>query len=435
MRKVLFIAYYFPPLGLSGVQRTFKFVKYLSKFNWIPTVLTVSPGGYFAKDYTMLKEIEDQDIRIIRAESKLEPTQIFKKKEVMEMPHESFRKLANRMSQTFLLPDNKIGWKKRAVEVGSELIENEGFDVIYSTAPPYTDFLIGSELKKKYNIPYVIDYRDSWLDNPYNFYPTPIHKNLASRMERRVLHDSDHIITINRRIKELLLMRYKFLKYNDVTILSQGYDPDDFVIPDGITLPKVKKFRITYSGTFVDKRSPKYFLKALAKLFKENPEIRHNFEACFVGHFRKENEKIVDKYELRDVVNLVGYVEHHECIKYLSTSDVLWMIIGKGKGEDMMSTGKLFEYIGAKKPILGCVPDGIAKNTILESKAGVVTDPYNVDEIAKAILELYYKWKGGTLPEPNEDFVNKYNRINLTSDLSKIFELLVDYSAFQKRTE
>ena len=383
----------------------------------------------------MLKKIEDQDISIVRVGSKLEPTQIFKKKDAIEMPHEFVRKFSSRLSQFFLLPDNKIGWKKKAVEAGSKLLENEKFDAIFSTAPPYTDFLIGEELKEKFNLPYVIDYRDSWMDNPYNFYPTPLHRSIVSRMERRVLHSSDHIITINRRIKELLLIRYKFLKYTDITIIPQGFDPEDFDIPENETLPRVKKFRITYSGTFIDKRTPKYFLRAVAKLLKENPEIRHNFEACFVGNFRKENEKIVDKLNLRDVVNIVGYVEHKECIKYLVTSDVLWMMIGEGKGEDMMSTGKLFEYIGAKKPILGCVPDGIAKNTILESKSGFVVNPYDVNGIAKILLDLFYRWKGGTLPQPDDDFVNKYNRINLTCDLSRVFELLIDYSAFEKRTE
>jgi glycosyltransferase involved in cell wall biosynthesis len=433
MRKVLFIAYYFPPFGLSGVQRTFKFVKYLSLFNWQPTVLTIAPGSYFAKDYTMLKEIEDQDINIVRVETKMEPSQIFNKKDVRELPRESIRKLLNKLSQTFFIPDNKIGWKKRAITTGIELMQKEHFDVLFSTAPPYTDFLVGAELKKIIDIPYVIDYRDSWLDNPYNFYPTPIHKSIASKMERMVLHASDHIITINRRIKELLIMRHKFLKYNDITILSQGFDPRDFVIPEHVTLPKVNKFRITYSGTFIDKRTPKYFLRAVHNLLEKYPEMRGKFEACFVGHFRKENKKIVTKLGLSDVVNIVGYVEHHECIKYLLTSDVLWLIIGKGKGEDMMSTGKLFEYIGAQKPILGCVPEGVAKNTLLESHVSLTTDPYNVEQIEKALLRFYNLWKANALPSPNLDFVDRYNRINLTNSLSRIFELLVDFSTFQKR--
>jgi glycosyltransferase involved in cell wall biosynthesis len=433
MKKVLVISYYFPPMGMAGVQRTLKFVKYLPDYNWKPTVLTIVPGGYYAKDYSLLKEIEDKDINIVRVESKMEPTQMLKKNDTVIMPKETIRKLVSKSSQVFLLPDNKIGWKNRAVKAAEELLERENFDVIYSTAPPYTDFIIGKELKEKFHLPLVFDYRDAWTDNPYNFYATPLHKIWTSRLEKSALHASDHIITINRRIKELLLLRYKFLKYNDITILSQGFDQSDFASLQTHTLPKVNKFRITYSGTFIDRRTPKYFLMAIDKLLKEKPEIRKDFEACFVGYFRKENEKIVKKLNLDDVVNIIGYVDHNECIKYLVTSDVLWMIIGEGKGDDMMSTGKLYEYIGARKPILGCVPDGVAKNTIQESGAGVVVRPDDVKGISEAIYDLYLKYKKNSLPIPSEEFVDKFDRSKLTCELSKIFELLTSYSTFEKR--
>jgi glycosyltransferase involved in cell wall biosynthesis len=433
MRKVLIIAYYFPPMGMAGVQRTLKFVKYLPDHNWIPTVLTISPGGYYAKDYLLLKEIENKNVNIVRAESRFEPTQIMKSKDTIRMPRESVRKFISLLSQTIFVPDNKIGWKKKALYIAEELMEKENFDVVYATAPPYTDLLIGLELKRKFHVPLVLDYRDAWVDNPYNFYPTPVHKLLNVKLEKKTLRISDHVITINRRIKELILRRYKFLRYSDVSIIPQGFDPEDFIVTSQETLPKVNKFRITYSGTFIDKRKPKYFLHALHKLLKEKPEIRQDIEACFVGNFRKENERIIKKLNLQDTVNIVGYVDHKECVKYLITSDILWLIIGKGKGEDMMSTGKLFEYIGARKPILGCVPDGIAKNIILESKAGIITEPYDIDGISKAIYDLYLKYKNNNLSIPSIDFVEKYNRFKLTEDLSKIFELLIDYSTFQKR--
>jgi glycosyltransferase involved in cell wall biosynthesis len=432
MKKVLVIAYYFPPMGMAGVQRTLKFVKYLHDYNWKPTVLTIAPGAYYAKDYSLLNELEGKDIEILRVQTMMEPTQMLKNKEVLDIPKESHRKILSRLSQVFLLPDNKIGWKKKAIELAENYIEKENIDVIYSTAPPYTDFLIGVELKKKFHLPLVFDYRDAWVDNPYNFYATPFHKMMSIKMERKALHESDHIITINRRIKELLISRYSFLKYNDITILSQGFDPVDFNDDETATLPKVNKFRITYSGTFIDRRTPIYFLTAVDKLLKENPEMRNDFEACFLGHFRKENEKIVKKLKLQDVVNIVGYVDHKECIKYLKTSDVLWLIIGKGKGDEMMSTGKLFEYIGARKTILGCVPEGVAKNTILESNAGIVTEPNDSNAIAEAIYKLYKMYKKKQLPKPPDDFVDKFDRNKLTGELSKIFELLTDYSTFHR---
>ena len=50
MHKVLVFAYYYPPMGLSGVQRTLKFTKYMKLFNWKPTVITADDVAYFAHD-------------------------------------------------------------------------------------------------------------------------------------------------------------------------------------------------------------------------------------------------------------------------------------------------------------------------------------------------------------------------------------------------
>src|SRR5512142_2020915 len=110
-RTVLVVAYYFPPMGLSGVQRTLKFVKYLPEFGWRPTVLTVTPTGYYAQDYTMLEEIKQ--IRIERAGS-LDPNRLFRRKGVVKMPSERWRKILTYLSDFFFIPDNKVGWKRKA---------------------------------------------------------------------------------------------------------------------------------------------------------------------------------------------------------------------------------------------------------------------------------------------------------------------------------
>jgi glycosyltransferase involved in cell wall biosynthesis len=430
MRKVLVVAYYFPPMGLSGVQRTLKFVKYLPLYNWQPTVLTVIPGSYFARDESLLKEIEPLQIRVVRTGS-LDPTRFFRRgnsseARVLKMPREWIRKILNVGSQFFFIPDNKIGWKRKACRAAVELLQKERFDLIFATAPPYTDFLIGHYLKKRFRTPLVLDYRDAWIDNPYHFYLTPIHRWLHHSLENRVLRASDKVITINRRIKEVLLKRYPFLQYQDVEIIPQGYDPADFDHAGIVPLPPGQKMRLTYSGTFIDKRTPKYFLEALARIFNEQPGLRNKIEACFVGHFREENLKLVRRLGLQDAVRLTGYVDHNECVRYLLASDVLWLIIGKGTGEDMMSTGKLFEYLGARKPILGCVPDGIARTTIEDSGAGMVVEPDDVDGIAAAIKTLYRKYEAGTLVGPAADYVEKFNRKRLTADLARTFELLVE---------
>jgi glycosyltransferase involved in cell wall biosynthesis len=414
MNHVLVIAYYFPPLGLSGVQRTLKFVKYLPQFGWQPTVITVGRTAYYAKDESLLKELEQLNIEVIRTDS-FDVNTLMNKKDIVKMPKERTRKLLSRLSDTFFIPDNKIGWKRHALKAAGEIIAKQKFDAIFSTAPPYTAFLIGKALKEKYNIPLVIDYRDSWVDYLYKFYPTPIHKYLNVRLERKVLRASDSIITASRKVKEHILKRYKFLTYNDIQILSQGFDPEDMKVESKGLLPLIDKMRFTYSGVFYEDRTPAYFLEALALVFKNNPQMRGRIEACFVGAFRSEYIEIVNRLGLQNSVNILGYIDHKEAVKYILASDVLWVMMM----DDDSSPGKIFEYIGAKKKILATIPKGYM-SAIIEEANGVRVDPQNVQEIANTIVNLYGQYERKALRGPRHEIVDKYNRIKLTSELAKV---------------
>src|SRR5579862_8968600 len=163
LHNVLVIAYYFPPMGLSGVQRTLKFVKYLPQFGWHPTVLSVTPTGYFAQDDALLSELDGLGITIARSGS-WDANRVFKSKGTIRMPSERMRKILTFLSDTFFIPDNKIGWKRKALRVARNLMKERHFDVIIATAPPFTDFVIGAQLHDEFGTPLVLDYRDPWLD-------------------------------------------------------------------------------------------------------------------------------------------------------------------------------------------------------------------------------------------------------------------------------
>jgi glycosyltransferase involved in cell wall biosynthesis len=406
-------------MGLSGVQRTLKFVKYLPKFGWHPTVLTVTPGGYFAKDDSLLKEVQSPEIRIERTDA-AGPGKLFAKREVVKLPSERSRKFFSRLSDIFFIPDNKIGWKRKAVAKALELHKETPFDLVFATAPPFTDFLIGADVKAKINKPLVFDYRDPWFDYPFKFYPTPLHKWRHYLLERRALRASSHVITTNRRVKESLIARYRFLTYHDVDIVPQGYDPDDFEF-NGAVNRTPGKMRITYAGIFWEDRVPDFFLRALSDLFQEKPGLRDKIEACFVGHFRDENLRIVEQLGLQESVRVLGYLPHQECVRQLVASDVLWMIVGDEYG----SPGKTYEYIGARKPILGCAPDGFLKSTILEA-GGKVVNPEDVPGIKNAINDFYDLYERNALKGPKPDVIEKYSRVNLTGQVARIFESLFE---------
>ncbi len=417
-RRVLVIAYYFPPLGLSGVQRTLKFVKYLPDFGWLPTVLTVDDRGYFAKDEGLLDDLKGRPVEIVRTPS-LDPLHFFRKKNVVPMPSGFRYTLFGKISSFFFIPDNKIGWRRHAVAEGKRILAQIPHDMIFSTAPPYTDFLIASELKRSFGLPLVFDYRDAWLENPLHSYPTPLHRFLHRRKEAHALRSANHVITINRQIKESIVRNNPHVSHHDVSIIPQGFDPEDFTLEE--VSARDSFMRITHAGTFYFNRSPVAFVEGLLRFFEQTPEARRNVKVTFAGNAREEDARIISRNGLDDCIEMAGYLPHDRCVRLLQASDVLMIIIGSGRGEEMISTGKLYEYIGAKKPILATIPDGAARRVLEKHGAAFIANPDDAEGIANHLSTLYALHRKGALPKPSSEFVSNFDRRELTRQLAQVF--------------
>ncbi|MDF1612476.1 glycosyltransferase [Stygiobacter electus] len=421
MYKVLVIAYYYPPMGLSGVQRVLKFTKYMHKFNWQPTVITAGNVAYFAHDLSLLKEAEEAGVEIIRTDAFDINSILGAKYNTVSMPKELIRKFLSRLSKTFFIPDNKNSWSKKAYQVAKEKLSKEKFDMIFVSVPPYSQFVMAAKLKKEFGLPLFVDYRDLWYENHFAFYITPYHKYKHKKLEYNALKETEKVIAINRKIKEKILLTYPFLKYDDVIIIPHGFDQEDF--DKNEPYKKLNsKMKLTYSGIFYENITPEYFLRAFKELTIENPEIANNIELEFIGHLRKENKNLINELGLNSYVIEYGYLEHDEVIKRLNGSDVLWMMIGNIKNAETISTSKLFEYFGARKPILGCVPEGAAKQALKEYGASFITNPDYIDEIKNAIKEIYNLYVNNNLPVANEEFIEKHNREKLTEQLVTAFQ-------------
>lgn len=422
MFKVLVIAYYFPPMGLSGVQRTLKFVKYMKNYNWEPTVITTDKVAYFAHDKYLNDELNSLNINVIRVGGSVEPNSILSKFGTIKLPSEFIRNLFDKVSQTLFIPDNKISWSKKMYQKVEEILSREHFDAIFVTSPPFSSFEILSKIKEKFDVPLFADYRDLWYGSYFAFYPTPFHKLLHKQKEYKALKAVDRVIVTNRKIKEKLLKNYPFLTFDDVVIISHGYDQEDFNKIQPYPKPQ-NKMVLMYSGIFMVYSTPKYFLKAFKSLLIERPDIASNIELHFVGFLRKENQKLIKHLKLQSFVKDHGYVNHNEAIAKIKSADVLWFMVSERRNIDAILPGKLYEYLGAQKPIIACVPEGAAKMAIEESGAGFFCKPDDINEIKKTILKVYELYKEGNLPKPSEEFLIKFRRDNLTELLTKQFQM------------
>jgi glycosyltransferase involved in cell wall biosynthesis len=174
-----------------------------------------------------------------------------------------------------------------------------------------------------------------------------------------------------------------------------------------------------YSGIFLVYSTPEYFLKAFKQLSIERTDIASNIELHFVGFLRKENQKLIRKLNIQSFIKDHGYVNHAESIEKIKTADVLWFMVGKRKNIDTILPGKVYEYIGSRKPIIACVPEGAAKIAAADYKASFITEPDNIDQIKNTIIEVYNLYKEGKLPSPDEKYVESFRRDLLTEQLAK----------------
>ncbi len=395
-------------MGMGGVQRSSKFVKYLPDYGWEVTVLTSAAGAYYAFDYTLLDELSKENIQIARTGGSGQA------KEVKNL-NEKLRKFLGKSAQIFLVPDTKRLWKNKAKKLADEIIAENRPDVIFATAPPYTDFMLGYEMSKKYDIPLVTDYRDAWVDCPYNFYLTPFHKMINANYEKKILGHAKKVITINQKIKDLLVKRYGGELDEKIEILSQGFDPEDFS-GDAEYQNTDGKFRVLYAGSFFHFMTPEYFFEGAKAAVKKMPALKKNLVLEFAGYFPDMYKPAGDELN----IEYLGYIPHNECTRKMLQADVLWMMIGGQKGSDMISTGKIYDYIGSRKPVIACVPESEAKRTLTEYGNAKICSPYNPEEISEAILYYYNLFMQGKIPKADKSKVEKFNRKLLAGKLSEI---------------
>lgn len=419
-KRVLILAYYFPPMGLSGVQRTLKFAKYLPEFGWDPTVLTVEPAGYFAYDESLAAEVAEIGLTVHRTPS-LDPTRLFGRRKTVQLPAERTRRLLDFLSQALFIPDNKVGWRISARRTAVELHAREPFDLIFSTAPPYTAHLIGPDLSKNLQLPLVLDFRDDWIGNPRHRYPTPLHRRFNARLEVRALEQASHIIVINDVIRRNILSRnVDVVEPGKVSVIPHGFDPADFERTPSPTAGS-SPFTLLYSGVFYDAQTPEPLLRALAQLVDRHPDLRAYIRADFIGLLPESARQLARHLGIEKMIRHPGYLPHRRVIDELLAADVLWMTIGKREGAESISTSKLYEYFGAGKPILGLVPEGAARSELMRYGAAETVEPDDIAGIAAAVERLYTAWKRNDLPRPNTEFVREFDRRRLTGRLADIF--------------
>ncbi len=400
MKKVLIVAYYFPPSGGPGVQRVLKYVQYLREFGWEPVVLTVRDGNFPARDESLLREIPE-GVKVIRTDI-FEPYDYYRKltgkkqgaaidvntirKEGAKLPMSE--RVAEFIRATFFIPDARIGWYSHAIRAGMEAIEREGISAIYSSSPPYTCALIARGLKRKTGLPWVAGFRDPWT----GFITTPDRWALPAKVDRMLEHavfkESDAVEVAWLGIIKDAIRKYPSLDAGKFHHLPNGFDSHDFPNVDPASRTD-GRFTVTYTGSMYGRRNPDAFLTAVEQLATRGEIDPAKIRLRFIGRFGEEILETFRQSPLGSAIEVVGYMPHRQSIEQLLLSDALLLVVDECDESDEVVPGKVYEYIGSGRMLLAVAPERSAiASLIAETRSGYVAHQSNLAGIADAFLRL-----------------------------------------------
>ncbi|MCH3885764.1 glycosyltransferase family 4 protein [Tenacibaculum aquimarinum] len=423
--KALIITYYWPPAGGSGVQRWLKFVKYLQDFDIEPVVYVPENAQYPIKDVSLEKDIP-KNIEVLK-QPIWEPNNIlslFKKNSKQSAgflnPNPSFvGAILQKIRANYFIPDARKFWVKPSVKFLKNYLSKNNIDVVITTGPPHSLHLIGLQLKKEIGVKWISDFRDPWTDIDY-FHQLPLSKKARSKhhqLEQEVLRSADAVLVVGKTMKE----NYKIFSDN-IHVITNGFDSSLNEIKENVL---DKKFSITHIGMMNSDRNPLVLWKVLSDLCRENKEFEHDLEIRLIGKVAAEIDELIEKYQLKNIVK-IDYLPHNEVKIHQQKSQVLLLAINNVPSAKGILTGKIFEYLQAKRPILAIGPeDGDLAEVLNLTKAGTIVDFEDKEKLKSTILKLYSAYKKGDLTIESSN-IEQYHRKNLTEQLSIVIKDLVN---------
>lgn len=431
MKKVLIIAYYWPPSAGSGVQRWLKFVKYLRAFGWEPVVYTPENPDFDLKDERLLKEIP-ADTTILKRPI-FEPFQWYSRltgqkagAQVNPVMKGEGKKLnwkgrfALWIRANIFIPDSRMFWIRPSVSFLKKWLRENPVDAIVSTGPPHSMHLIGLGLKKACGIPWLADFRDPWTQIDF-YHELPLEKwadRKHHRLEEAVLRSADAVLVVGNQMKAGLNSAFQ----PKVHVISNGFDPEDIDLSQPVE--RDKKFSILHIGMLGKARSHTIFWEGLNQMREENPELRADLEVHIYGVADPFVAAQTEGFSDRSWIRFFPYIPHDEVIRVQRAAAVLLLSINNVPMAKGILTGKIFEYLAIGNPIL-CIgpPDGDAAAILKEAGTGVVVDFTDSEGFRLAVTRLYQDWKSGISGKPPDE-IARFSRKELCQKAAGILDMI-----------
>lgn len=459
-KRVLLIAYGYPPRVSAGVHRIVQFAKYLPDNGWEPFILTAKPRFNEPLDFSPLTQLEVQPqitrtfalhtgpvrslLRNIQANNRLRPPNAnpFPKNQAnSSSPAQtartprfplSFNKscpvIRQQLTPWVFIPDRYIGWLPFAVSAGIKLINEKRIDVIFSSFKPATSLLVGYMLHHLTGKPWIADFRDPWTYNSFREDFGSTRWQLDRLLQRHLLRDASAVSIVTEPWRKQMLSHFsEVLTENKIFTIMNGFDPHERVLTtvstDKVRQTEPARFRIVYTGAFYEgKRDPTPVFQALRSLIDAGSMKQKDLVIEIAGPSTGLTTRIARKLGLQENVKFLGLLSRSEAIDLQRRATVLLLV--QSPDNRGGCPGKIFEYLAARRPILALThSDSVAAQILNETRSGAVVPSNNPVKLKDVLCRWYNDFVTNESDfNPDDEAISRYGRDFRTRQLATLFD-------------
>lgn len=435
-RHVLFVAYYFPPLGGGGVQRSAKFVRYLPEHGFEPVVITgPGPAGerWAPADASVSDDVPPA-VRVLRVPGPV-PT--------------GDGATRSRLRKLVCAPTPFDRWWSRGVLERAG--DAGGVSLVYASMSPFSSAAPAAAVARRLGVPWVADLRDPWAVDEYSSYPTALQWQLDRLLMRRRLVSAAAVVLPTPGTLARVREAFPELRSRAVEIRN-GFDPGEF---EGAPEPRTDDlFHVVHAGNFyfhrpprhglrrllggtdpgldLRPRSPRFLLEALDRVLERQPELGARIRLHLAGPLTPVEERMTEASRCRSLVVSHGFVPHAEAVRLVASADALFLpmhAVAPG-ARSTIFPGKAYEYLASGRPILAAVPAGDARDVLERAEWTVVCDPDDTGAIARGLLELLARRDERRARNADRAaLLSPFERPRLAARLARVFEEAISQAA------
>ena len=407
-KNILIISYVYPPINIVGGLRAHAIAKKLDTSKYNVTLITSKPSKDYNNQVEIISSPHDTNIQLIQIGSYIGEANSQNKDKKTKI----IKPLIYKVGKKFIYPDKGMIWYhdvKRYLGHHKSIIKNS--DIVLSTSPIVSSHNIARYIKKENpKIKWVADFRDFYYTENIE-YNKSLKSLLHRNLERKFIEEADSLIFVT----ETMLLAYKnrYIKHADkMKSIYNGFDKDHISHASDSLLDK--KLSFFYAGSFYNGlRSPEPLLKVLDKAFQNGILSKDEVIIRIAGNIDEEMKADIAQYECSDCIDYLGFISREQALHYMCSSTFLWLIVANIKSHYQTVPAKIFEYIGARRPIINFSPSiSEASKIIKENDLGYNFDTLNfdVEDTYSVLKDIIAKYKEGEFNEPlNDHALDKFS--------------------------